>query len=340
MPPTDFDGVLRLLFGDPRLTKDLLLGFVNGSLDEWLDWSTFKQVAADHVDESLQRSENDMIWQVSTWQGESLYVYLMLEFQSQRDWKMSLRMANYVGQFYRGLSTRDEIRQQKMLPPVLPVVLYTGEKAWNAAQDVGALIQSAPPGWEGHELRMKYKLVDMWRSPKLDRALRNLADAVFRLQRVESPEVCQQEVDCLREWLRGEEWADLRRALTTLIMEVVLPLRLPGLQIPEVQDLDQLDGWMETNMKPWSESIRAEARAEALAEGEAKGEAKGLAEGEAKGQVRILVSQARRKFGESAASALAALLGTVKSEAVLDEVGGWLLTCHSGDALLAKIREI
>ena len=58
MPLTDFDGVLRLLFGDPRLTKDLLLGFVNGSLDEWLDWSTFKQVAADHVDESLQRSEN------------------------------------------------------------------------------------------------------------------------------------------------------------------------------------------------------------------------------------------------------------------------------------------
>lgn len=81
-------------------------------------------------------------------------------------------------------------------------------------------------------------------------------------------------------------------------------------------------------MKPWSEYIRAEARAEALAEGEAKG------------QVRLLVSQARRKFGESAASALAALLGTVTSATVLDEVGAWLLTCRSGDALLAKIREI
>ena len=89
-------------------------------------------------------------------------------------------------------------------------------------------------------------------------------------------------------------------------------------------------------MKPWSESIRAEARAEALAEAEAKG----LAEGEAKGQVRILVSQARRKFGDSCASAMAALLGTVTSETALDEVGVWLLTCPSGDALIAKIREI
>ena len=56
MPPRDFDGVLRLLFSDPRLTQDLMLGFVSGSLDKWLDWATLKQVAADHVDESLQRS--------------------------------------------------------------------------------------------------------------------------------------------------------------------------------------------------------------------------------------------------------------------------------------------
>ena len=37
---------------------------------------------------------------------------------------------------------------------------------------------------------------------------------------------------------------------------------------------------------------------------------------------------------------MAALLGTVTSETVLDEVGAWLLTCPSGDALIAKIREI
>ena len=37
---------------------------------------------------------------------------------------------------------------------------------------------------------------------------------------------------------------------------------------------------------------------------------------------------------------MAALLGTVTSETALDEVGVWLLTCPSGDALIAKIREI
>ena len=61
MPTIDCDGVLRLLFGHPRMTRDLLVGFVGGSLDERLDLSTLKQVATRHVDESLQRSENDMI---------------------------------------------------------------------------------------------------------------------------------------------------------------------------------------------------------------------------------------------------------------------------------------
>ena len=339
MPPRDFDGVLRLLFSDPRLTQDLMLGFVSGSLDKWLDWATLKQVAADHVDESLQRSENDMIWEVRTRQGDALYVYLMLEFQAQPDWLMALRMSNYVGQFYRGLSTRAEIRRRQYFPPVLPVVLYTGEKPWTAAESMEELVKGELPGWEGYGLRMKYLLVDMWKSPELNRALRNLADTVFRLLRVKSPAACRREMAWWQEWMDGEEWASLRRALAKCIIKL-LPLHLPGLSVPEMQDLDQLDGWMETHMKPWNEQIKAEGRAEGRAEGQAEGRAEGQAEGRAEGQVRILVGQARQKFGEACASALAALLGPVKSEAVLDEVGGWLLTCRSGNALLAKVREI
>lgn len=53
-----------------------------------------------------------------------------------------------------------------------------------------------------------------------------------------------------------------------------------------------------------------------------------------------MVSQARQKFGEASADAMAALLEPVASGAVLDEVGSWLLTCRSGDALVAKVREI
>ena len=65
-----------------------------------------------------------------------------------------------------------------------------------------------------------------------------------------------------------------------------------------------------------------------------------IAEGLAKGQVALLVSMARQRFGEEVASTMSALLGSVRTESALDEVGTWLLTCETGDALIAKIRQI
>ena len=59
---------------------------------------------------------------------------------------------------------------------------------------------------------------------------------------------------------------------------------------------------------------------------------------EAKGRIEILVNMTRHKFGEASAAAMATVLGTVQSEETLDEVGVLLLTCGSGEALLARIR--
>ena len=65
----------------------------------------------------------------------------------------------------------------------------------------------------------------------------------------------------------------------------------------------------------------------------------GRAEGRIEGMVGTLVSMARQRFGEAVASTMAALLGPVTSEAVLEEIGSYLLTCENGDALIAKTRQ-
>ena len=79
-----------------------------------------------------------------------------------------------------------------------------------------------------------------------------------------------------------------------------------------------------TWIEQWKAAGRAEARAEARVEG----------------GVAMLVCMARQRFGEAAATAIADLLKPVTSEAALDEVGTYLLTCENGDALIAKIRQI
>ena len=77
-----------------------------------------------------------------------------------------------------------------------------------------------------------------------------------------------------------------------------------------------------------------------IAEGLAKGVAKGRAEGLAEDGVAQLVRMARQRFGEAVASTMSDLLKAVRTESALDEVGAWLLTCETGEALIAKIRRM
>ena len=64
------------------------------------------------------------------------------------------------------------------------------------------------------------------------------------------------------------------------------------------------------------------------------------AEGRAEGRAGLLVSMARQRFGEAAASIMAALVGSVRSEAALEGIGAHLLTSENGDPLIATIRQI
>ena len=80
-----------------------------------------------------------------------------------------------------------------------------------------------------------------------------------------------------------------------------------------------------------------------LARGLERGLARGLERGLARGLERerqLLVRQVGRKFGPDVADLAAGLLaGTGDPDRLLD-VGEWILDCHTGSELLARLREI
>ena len=43
---------------------------------------------------------------------------------------MAVRLLTYIGLLYQNLAAAGEIPPGSALPPVLPTVLYNGEKAW------------------------------------------------------------------------------------------------------------------------------------------------------------------------------------------------------------------
>ena len=92
--------------------------------------------------------------------GERPYLLVLFEFQSGVDPDMAWRMHEYVYLLHRHLRYSGTFKVQGREPPVLPVVVYNGERRWTAAGARPGPV--APPGtaeWIGNEARA-YVLLD------------------------------------------------------------------------------------------------------------------------------------------------------------------------------------
>ena len=63
------------------------------------------------------------------------------------------------------------------------------------------------------------------------------------------------------------------------------------------------------------------------------------AEGRIEGRTEILLNMVRHKFGEESAAEMESVLSRVRSAGALDKVAVLLLSCETGNALLARVRE-
>jgi len=132
-----------LLFSDPVYVRELLESFVDKDFADSLDFADF---AVDHEKHYLTKDmrdyAEDLVIKVK-YQGQEAYIYLLIEFQSQVDKFMALRLLNYVTLFYLDhlKSKREKNEPLNLLPPVFPLVLYNGNKPWTAAMNMRDLIE-------------------------------------------------------------------------------------------------------------------------------------------------------------------------------------------------------
>jgi hypothetical protein len=262
----DHDHSYKELFSHPEMVADLIRGFVHEDWVEELDFSTLERVSGSFVTRDLKGRETDVIWRVRWGKERWLYVYLLIELQSTVDPFMALRMMVYSGLLLQRLVREKQLTLAGKLPPVLPLVLYNGFAPWGAARDVAELIDDVPGGLESYRPQLRYCLVDEMRIADSELAsLRNVAAALFRLEKHRGAEDVQSVLTALCEWVRDQP--ELARAFATWLRQVLLPARLPGVEIPQVTDLEEVRSMMAERVKEWTLQWKQEGFEEGLEKG-------------------------------------------------------------------------
>ncbi len=180
---SDDDTAYQQLFAHLEMVRELLQGFVAGEWVQQLDFATIERVNGNYISDGGDHRHGDMVWRVRL-AGQWVYIYLLLEFQSRSDPWMALRMQVYIGLLYQDLIKRGELPQPGALPPVFPVVLYSGKQRWRAKMNLSELIVPVPDGLQALQAAQSYLLLDIHR---LKSSLRkNLVALVFDMERARS----------------------------------------------------------------------------------------------------------------------------------------------------------
>jgi hypothetical protein len=145
-------------------------------------------------------------------------------------------------------------------------------KRWDAAQDISELITQVPGGLEKYCPHLRYFLIDEGKYQVAELApLHNLVAALIRLENTRTlenekavaqgiSEVLEQLVD----WLKDAQFSQLRRDILTWLIRVLLPKNVPGVEVPEVAELQEMKTMLYETMQNWYQSaeIKGEARGE------------------------------------------------------------------------------
>ena len=282
------DAAYKDFFKHPEMVESLLSGFIQEDFVRELDFSTLEHCPASYVTEDLRERMDDCVWKVK-WRGRASYLCLILEFQSTPDPWMPVRIMSYTGLLWQDLIKAGEVKPGDVLPPVFPVVIYSGVRPWTVPLSIGEALGPAPISLVPYQTGQKYFLLDEKRYDELNSTEESLFSYIIRFEKAKTPEEIQLVLQALRRRLYEPQYKDMRRLFSVWVGRVIL--RNIGLQksIPEFQDLQEVENMLAETVASWKDTWMAEG----IETGRAEGMATGRAEGMAEGRLRNLVENIR-----------------------------------------------
>ena len=266
------DRSYRKLFAHPRMVASLLRDLLGEGLTGPLDLAILERVPDSFLSPRHAARQADLIWRLRRPDGRPLYV--LLEFQSEVQRYMPVRVLAYVALLQQELVDRRALAPDGLVPEVLAVVIYNGHGRWRPPVELSALVAAGPrPG--PHVPRFGFVLVDQGSYPA--RRLARLAGPVgafFLLERCRTVAQLERAVRLLVDRLQEPDDGALRRDFLVWLQTVLLPDRgFDDYEIPALPGLEELRDMLAERVQVWNRQLIEKGRKEGRKEGRQEGEA-------------------------------------------------------------------
>ena len=131
------DSLFRGVFSDQAAAVGLLRGYLPESVGVRLRWSTLSLQNTSFVDPELRDSAADLLYEIRQHSGRRLWLYVLLEHQSEPDRWMRWRLLRYCCRIWERDRRRN--RRRLSLRPIVPMVLYHGPRRWSWPREFAEL---------------------------------------------------------------------------------------------------------------------------------------------------------------------------------------------------------
>ena len=354
------DSGYKYLFSHAELVQELLEAFAPPGVSALLDYTTLRLENGNYVTPAMTPRADDLVWSVEL-QGQRIYLYLLLEFQSTPDDTMPARMLQYVAALYDHLLRSKAVNTTEGLPPVLPIVLYNGDARWRQSSELYDLIRVHPQVLKAFQPRLKFWLLDEGAFPATElEDMHRVVAAIFCFEHTPDSAAAKRAIRNLADAVAHSPFKQRIDRVVTRWIKHRLQRKMPGLAVPDAEELTKGMEMLETNIDRWEAQAIAKGMEQGMLQGMQQGIEKGMQQGMQKGiqkgmqtgiqqgiqqgieqgmqqgEAFLLQRQLTRRFGELPAAQLAKLAAATPAQ--LETWGDRVLDATSLDEVFGDTR--
>lgn len=294
------DKFFKDAFSQPHIARDFIENYVPSEIVAALDLSVLELQKDSFVDEELQEHISDMLYRTRLREGNALAIYFLFEHKSFPDRWTMLQLLRYEVQIWEQelRTARNEKRRTKSLKltPILPLLVYHGERGWGIRNQFSALFD-LPDVLRPYFPDFQHLLVDL--STASDEAIQGFAQTRFVLELmrfIRSDELLNEVVRLLRQ-LQNENDSVSLHPLILVAFRYMMSYRndISLENLRQVVTLAALPDGDETVMT-LAEQLRNEGFQLGERQGFQLGERQGFQLGEQKGVRQSIINILRTRF--------------------------------------------